>query len=314
MEKLIPIGIVADKSKATSFNGDIFYPVTHITMLDIVSMKEAVYPAYNFGRDNNWLQDSIVTCSFNRYESLFIKDDLSLYKILGDVREMIGYLNNNQVQVKVIENERIIQFTNVGSWIIYLELGRNCNIYLKVDTNNKSYSIEHEETVDFNDIRYLLHSPFANLDIVKDLSEKVQDDVFRWGGIYYFDSSNSSSLIFPSDCKVAILCDCNCESIVINSGIKRIVFWSGYRYNSQSIQFKPLYIPRDISEEVFATLLITILFSHLRRNNIVGGMEIAKIQDLYEKRQYTELLRELRTEVYASLISKSLESTEVVVY
>lgn len=314
MESLIPIGIVADKSKAKSFDRNIFYPVTHITMLDIVGMKEIVYPAYNFGSDNNWLQDSIVTCSFTRYESLFVKDDLSEYKTIGDTREMIGYLNNNQVQVKVIENEKLIKFITVGSGIIYLDLGKSCNIHLKIDTNNKSYSIEYEETVDFDNIQYLLHKPFANLDVVKDLSEKVQDDVFRWNDVYYFDSINSNSLIFPKDCKVAILCDCKCESIVLNSGIKRILFWSDYRYNSLSIQFKSIYIPRDISEEVFATLLITIISSYLRRNHIVGGMDIVKIQDLYEKRQYTELLRELRTEVYASLISKSLENTEVVVY
>ena len=313
MEKLIPIGIVADKSKATSFNDDIFYPVTHITMLDIVSMKEIVYPAYNFGGDNNWLQDSIVTCSFNRYERLFVKDDLSLYKILGDVREMTRYLNNEQVQVKVIENESLIQFTTIGSGIIYLELGRNCNIYLKVDTNNKSYSVEHEETVDFNAIKYLLHNPSAKLDIVKDLSERVQDDVFKFGDTYYFDSIKCN-LMLPEDCRVAILYDCVCESIVINSNIKRIIFYNDYRYNSLSVTPKYLYIPSTVSEEILVTLLITLISGYLRKNHRFGGLDIVKIQDLYEKSQYTELLRELRTEVYASLISKSLESTEVVVY
>lgn len=313
MEKLIPIGIVADKSKATSFNDDIFYPVTHITMLDIVSMKEIVYPAYNFGEDNNWLQDSIVTCSFNKYESLFVKDDLSVYKVLGDAREITGYLNNEQVQVKVIYNEKLIQFTIIGNVVIYLDLGRNCNVYLKIDTNNKSYSIEHEETVDFNNIKYLLHNPFANLDIVKDLSEKVQDDVFKCGDTYYFDSIKCN-LMFPDDCRVAILYDCVCESIVINSNIKRIIFYNGYKYNILAVPPKYLYIPSTVSEEILVTLLITIIYVYLRKNHKVGGLDIVKIQDLYEKRQYTELLRELRTEVYASLISKSLENTEVVIY
>lgn len=314
MEKLIPIGIVADKSKATSFNDDIFYPVTHITMLDIVSMKEIVYPAYNFGGANNWLQDSMVTSSFNKYESLFVKDDLSLYKILGDAREVIRYLNNEQVQVKVIENEKLIQFTIIGNVVIYLDLGRkNCNVYLKIDTNNKSYSIEHEETVDFNNIKYLLHNSFANLDIVKDLSERVQDDVFKCGDTYYFDSIKCN-LMLPEDCRVAILYDCGCESIVINSNIKRIIFYNDYRYNSLAVPPKYLYIPSTVSEEILVTLLITLISGYLRKNHRVVGLDIVKIQDLYEKRQYTELLRELRTEVYASLISKSLENTEVAVY
>jgi len=302
MSSLLPIGVIADKDKKIVHDDEIFYPVTYIIMLDMVSMEETAYSTCDFSGDKDWIHDSMASCMLRRNECLLVKDDLEVYKILGSSYATTGFLSKEQIQVSIIENEKIIQTINYGSGIIYLRFGEKDDYYIKVDIINKACSIGYEDTVDFAQKAYLLHKQYINLWQIKPMFEEVQDDVFKCGDTYYFDSIRCN-LMLPEDCRVAILYDCGCESIVINSNIKRIIVTPKY-----------LYIPSTVSEEILVTLLITIIFGYLRKNHRVGGLDIAKIQDLYEKRQYTELLRELRTEVYASLIGKSLESTEVVVY
>lgn len=313
MSSLLPIGVIADKDKKIVHDDEIFYPVTYIIMLDIVSMEEIAYSTCDFSGDKDWIHDSMASCMLRRNECLFVKDDLEGYKILGSSTSITGFLSEEQVQVSILENEKIIQTVNYGSGIIYLRFGEKDDYYIKVDIINRACSIGYDDTLDFAQKAYLLHKQYINLWQIKPMFEKVQDDVFKCGDTYYFDSIRCN-LMFPDDCRVAILYDCGCESIVINSNIKRIIFYNDYRYNSLSVPPKYLYIPSTLSEEILVKLLITLIFGYLRKNHKVGGLDIAKIQDLYEKRQYTELLRELRTEVYASLISKSLENTEVAVY
>lgn len=313
MSSLLPIGVIADKDKKIVHENGIFYPVAYITMLDIATMEEIAYSTHDFSGDMDWRHDSIASSMLRRNEILFIKDDLEKYKILSSSTSITGFLSQEQVQVSILENEKIIQTVNYGSGIIHLRFGEKDDYYIKVDIINRTCSIGYEDTVDFAQKAYLLHKQHINLWQIKPMFEKVQDDVFKCGDTYYFDSIKCN-LMFPEDCRVAILYDCWCESIVINSNIKRIIFYNDYRYNSLAVSPKYLYIPSTVSEEILVTLLITIIFGYLRKNHKVGGLDIAKIQDLYEKRQYTELLRELRTEVYASLISKSLDGTEVIVY
>ena len=314
MSSLLPIGVIADNDKKIVHDDDeIFYPVTYIIMLDIVSMEETAYSTCDFSGDKDWIHDSMASCMLRRNECLLVKDDLEKYKILGSSYATTGFLSKEQIQVHIIENEKIIQTVNYGSGIIHLRFGYKDVYYIKVDIINKTCSIGYEDTLDFKQKAYLLHKQYINLWQIKPLFEQVRDDVFKCGDAYYFESIKCN-LIFPDDCKVAILYDCGCESIVINSNIKRIIFYNDYRYNSLAVSPKYLYIPSTISEEILSTLLVTLIFGYLRRNQRIGGSDIVKIQDLFEKMQYTELIEELRTEVYASLISKSLENTEVVVY
>lgn len=313
MSSLLPIGVIADKDRKTVHDDEIFYPVTYIIMLDIVSMEEIAYSTRDFSGDKDWIHDSMASCMLRRNECLFVKDDLERYKILGSSYATTGFLSEEQVQVSILKNEKIIQTVNYGSGIIHLRFGYKDVYYIKVDIINKTCSIGYEDTLDFKQKAYLLHKQYINLWQIKPLFEKVRDDVFKCGDAYYFESIKCN-LIFPDDCRVAVLYDCGCESIVVNSNIKRIIFYNDYRYNSLAVSPKYLYIPSTISEEILSTLLITLLFGYLRRNQRIGGSDIVKIQDLFEKMQYTELIKELRTEVYASLISKSLENTEVVIY
>lgn len=308
MDFLIPVGLVANKSLSIVENGVMYYKATHFILLSLEDMNEYMH---KIGTSLDYR--CIVQSTLHEYSEHYISEDLKFIYSKYNGNVTINSLYDRQVLIRLEENGITIKSIRYGRTTIRLLVNELRNIHIYVDTVSKTYKIQYSEDIMPIHSNSPFHRGYVSIETIKWMFERFSDNVARSGDIYIFYES-SGALIIPEECKIAIIMECSYESIRINPRLEKILFYTDSRPNLLIDKPQKMYLPKCISEEVLSSILISLISGNIIKNNQITSVIEIKARNLFDYRQYSDMLELLRAEDAKTITDGILTDIDVKVY